>query len=290
MERRAGRADRYPLRHGRLSLFVMAVALFAAAPATTVASGAPDPNGFQIQVPPGGWTVHENAGQAVITVVRDPSASRAGAQVRYITSGNGYNPDTNAPFDCGGTPCSATPYDFTSVKGQLDFAPGQSTATFAVPIVDHGTTTVPKTFRVSLFGASPIGLGPTASAPLTILNDDPVTPPTPGNPLGLAVAPTGGNPLAGARFLSIRTVRPRTPPGATVICGRSRRSPERRGLGPSATARRTSTTSEPRCRVTSSGPRPRGQGRSRCSRPTGSSTGPAETATRPPSSRPTTTS
>ncbi len=81
------------------------------------ASRADDPLGFQIQVPAGGLVVHENAGQATVTVTRDPREAGQPAQVRYITSGNGYDPDTNAPFDCGGAPCSATSYDFTSVKG-----------------------------------------------------------------------------------------------------------------------------------------------------------------------------
>ena len=46
-----------------------------------------------------------------------------GAQVRYITSGDGHDPDTNAPFRCGATVCTATSDDFTSVKGELDFPP-----------------------------------------------------------------------------------------------------------------------------------------------------------------------
>jgi endoglucanase len=72
--------------------------------------------------------------------------------------------------------------------------------TFSVPITDHGFATSPKTFQVSLFGPSPIGLGPVFRAPVTILEDDPAAPVQPGNPLTLPVAPTGGNPLAGARF------------------------------------------------------------------------------------------
>ncbi len=163
-------------------------------------AAAADPLGFQIQVPAGGLVVHENAGQASVTVARDPLESGMAAQVRYVTSGNGYDPDTHAPFDCGGTPCSATPYDFTSVKGELDFQPGQTSMSFNVPITDHGTDSVPKTLQVALFGANPIGLGPVSQTTLTILNDDPVAPPAPGNPLGLPVPPPAGDPLQGARF------------------------------------------------------------------------------------------
>ena len=177
-----------------LGVMAMAVALVPAA------ARADDPLGFQIQVPAGGLVVHENAGAATITVTRDPLESGMPAQVRYITSGNGYDPDTNAPFDCGGSACSATPYDFTSVKGELDFQPGQTSLSFSVPITDHGIDTVPKTLQVALFGPNPIGLGPVSKTTLTILNDDPVAPPAPGNPLGLPVAPPAGDPLAGARF------------------------------------------------------------------------------------------
>jgi endoglucanase len=171
--------------------------LVAAAPAAQAASF--DPLGFEIAIPAGGLTVHENGGQAVVSVQRSPLESALGAQVRYITSGNGFNPATNAPFDCGGTPCTATSDDFTSVKGELDFGPGQTTATFTIPIVDHGTASSPKTLRVSLFGPSPIGLGNVSSAVLTIINDDPPPPRDPTNPLGLPQV-SGGNPLAGARF------------------------------------------------------------------------------------------
>ena len=117
--------------------------------------------------------VHENAGSAVITVTRDPLESLHGAQVRYITSGDGFNPATNSPFQCGAAICTATSDDFTSVKGQLNFDPGETSKTFSVPIVDHGFASVPKTFQVSLFGPSPIGLGPVSKAPVTILEDDP---------------------------------------------------------------------------------------------------------------------
>jgi len=100
-----------------------------------------DPLGFQIQVPAGGIAVHENAGTAVISVTRDPIESVAPAQGRYITSGNGFNPATNSPFQCGSGICTATSDDFTSVKGELDFHAGQRTGTFSVPITDHGFAT-----------------------------------------------------------------------------------------------------------------------------------------------------
>jgi len=170
----------------------------SAAPAAPAAPS--DPLGFQIVVPPGGLIVHENAGQAVITVERSQAEALLPAQVRYITSGDGFNPAINAPFDCGGTPCTATSDDFTSVKGELDFPAGATTDTFSIPIIDHGVSSTPKTLRVSLFGPSPIGLGDTSTAVLTIINDDPAPPRSSGNPLGLPTPPASGNPLAGAKL------------------------------------------------------------------------------------------
>ena len=152
---------------GLLSLLSLAATAQAQAPL--------DPLGFQIQVPAGGIVVHESAGSAVITVTRDPLEAVAGAQVRYQVSGNGFNPATNAPFDCGGVICTATGDDYTWVQSashELDFQPGQSSSSFSVPITDHGVTSAPKTFRVSLYGPSPIGLGPVSSATVTILEDD----------------------------------------------------------------------------------------------------------------------
>ena len=175
-------------------------------PSAASAARAVDPlGGFEIQVPAGGLVVHENAGSAVVTVTRPVQESAFAAQIRYVTSGDGYNPSTNAPFDCAGTPCTATSYDFTSVRGQINFDPGQTIGTFSVPITDHGTISVPKTIQVSLFAPSsgpltPIGLGAGYLTTLTILNDDPLAAPVAGNPLGLPTVPTGSNPLTGASF------------------------------------------------------------------------------------------
>jgi endoglucanase len=86
----------------------------------------------------------------------------------------------------------------------IDFAAGQSTATFTVPIVDHDVNGLPKTIQLSLFGPATypgkIGLAAPSKAVLTILNDDPPLARIADNPLGLQTAPTGGNPLAGASF------------------------------------------------------------------------------------------
>jgi endoglucanase len=184
------------------------------------AIGAPttDPLSFHFAAPAS--VVDETAGWATVTVERSPAESLIGAQVRYITSGDGYDPDTNAPFQCGATVCTATSEDFASVKGELDFRRGQTSASFTIPIVDHGVSTVPKTLRLSLFGPSTGTLGAPSTAVMTILEDDPTAAIEAGNPLGLAAA-AGGDPLAGARFFvdpqSPGAIAARTNPALEVI-------------------------------------------------------------------------
>src|ERR1700744_6132391 len=96
----------------RLALMmVLALACSLAAGAAAANAAAHDPGGFHLASST--LTVHENARQAVITIERS-NASQA-AQIRYITLGDGVK--------CGNTECTAVdPYDFNSVKGELDFA------------------------------------------------------------------------------------------------------------------------------------------------------------------------
>jgi len=130
------------------------------------------------------YTVNEGDANAVITVVRT-DASSAG-RVRY---GVWYDR-------------SATPHqDYRPVSGRVDFAPGQREASFLVPIVDDAVVEGPETVKVGLYGPYPMKLGTPNRGLLTIVDNDSVASERdPLNPLGLAVAPTNGNPLQGARF------------------------------------------------------------------------------------------
>ena len=176
-------------RFRRLAILPVALLCALLAPAVAQADASPDPGGFHLDS--SSLYVHEDAGQSVITISRSDTSKDA--QIRYITLGDG--------VQCGASQCTAVdPYDFSSVKGMLDFPVGVASETFTVPIVDHGVQSVPKTIEVSLFGPSPIGMASPNKAVLTILNDDPTTPRDPANPLALPVAPTAGNPLAGAIF------------------------------------------------------------------------------------------
>ncbi|HWF71850.1 MAG TPA: glycoside hydrolase family 6 protein [Solirubrobacteraceae bacterium] len=162
-------------------LILLAALVVGALAVPSAASAAPlDLTGFHISSPL--LFVNENAGAAVIEVDRLNTLMEA--QVRYIA-----------------LPLTAEKnIDFTPVKGMIDFQPGQASATFSVPIIDHGLPGLPKTISVSLFGPSPIGLGIPATAVLTILNNDtaPTTTKDPSNPLGLLTPPPPTDPLTGA--------------------------------------------------------------------------------------------
>ncbi|MGI8571706.1 MAG: glycoside hydrolase family 6 protein [Solirubrobacteraceae bacterium] len=172
----------------RFTLLVL-VALGSGVMASSASATQFDPSGFRLESTQ--LSVHENAGVAVITVRR--SDAKADAQIRYIAIGPGH--------PCGDTQCSALPgIDFKPMIGMLDFPLGVDTETFQVPITDHGYNGINKTIQVSLFGPSPIGMASPSTAVLTVLQDDPVVPRDPANPLDLATAPPPGNPLTGANF------------------------------------------------------------------------------------------
>jgi endoglucanase len=140
-----------------------------------------DALGFRLSSP--AYVVNENAGNAVITIDRIDTTREA--QIRYIA-----------------LPMTAERgFDFQPVKGMIDFLAGQSSATFDVPVIDHGIPGLPTTVSIGLFGPSPIGMGVPSHAVLTILNNDPVAIVQDAlNPLGLTTAtPPGGDPLTGAR-------------------------------------------------------------------------------------------
>jgi endoglucanase len=155
--------------------------LFGSLVAPTIArANAPfDPLGFRLASPL--LFVHENAGNAVVEVDRINASQPA--QIRYDTE-----------------PITANKgYDFQHVKGMIAFAAGQKSATFDVPIVDHGLPGLPKTIKVSLFGPWNQGIGVPSTAVLTIINDD-VSSIVRDllNPLGLATPPPPSDPLTGA--------------------------------------------------------------------------------------------
>lgn len=149
-------------------------------------------------------TVREDAGAALVTVVR--SAVDRGGQVRY-----GVWPGT-----------AREGLDYRRVSGRIDFAPGQREATIAIPIVDDARVEGPETLRVGIYGGHPERVGSPNRLTLTIVDDDAIgTERDPRNPLGLSPPPPGPNPLHGASFYA----NPRHTIAGTVIRRIRRRQP-----------------------------------------------------------------
>jgi hypothetical protein len=108
------------------------------------------------------FSVNEGAGSATITVIRTGDAANV-MSVDYLVSEG--SATANSDFS------SSTLA--TGITGTLTFLPGQSSVTFAVPIVGDSQAEPSETVLLSLTG--PIGgnvLGANATATLTILDDD----------------------------------------------------------------------------------------------------------------------
>ncbi len=135
---------------------ILAATLAGALLGPAAAHAAPfDPLGFRLSSPV--YIVNENAGEAVITITRIDTTQEA--QIRYLAL-----PGT-----------AERGIDFEPVKAMINFLPGQASATFSIPIIDHGVQGLPKTVNIGLFGPSPIGMSVPSQAVLTILDNDPVS-------------------------------------------------------------------------------------------------------------------
>jgi len=109
----------------------------------------------QLEFSDASYTFAENAGTVAITVNR--SDSSGAVSVNYATS--------------NGT--AKTGVDYTAASGTLDFADGQTTNTFNVPIIDDGTYEPAETVKLTL--RNPTGgatLGTQKTAVLNIADDD----------------------------------------------------------------------------------------------------------------------
>src|ERR1041384_2247454 len=121
------------------------------------ASAAPKKVAFKLSATP--YSVPENAGTFNVTVVRSGNTSAA-ASINYSDNGTG-------TATGGGT-------DYSFSGGTLNFAPGQTSKTFPVTIVDNATANAPnKTIVLKLSGATPAGSqirAPTTA--LTIIDNE----------------------------------------------------------------------------------------------------------------------
>jgi hypothetical protein len=125
-----------------------------------VQHGAPAPQPGKLQLSSSNYSVTENGGTAAITVTRTGGSDGA-VSVNYATS--------------DGTATAGS--DYTATSGTLNFAAGETSKTFTVPILDD--TLVEGNETVNLTLSSPTGgaaLGNPTSATLTIVDND--SPPT----------------------------------------------------------------------------------------------------------------
>jgi hypothetical protein len=129
------------------------------------------------------YSVNENQGTATITVTRT-EGSNVAVSVGYATS--------NGTATAGG--------DYTAVSGTLNFAAGETSKTFTVPITNDSAVENDETVNLTL--SSPTGgatLGSPATAALTIHSDD-----TSGQPVTVTLQ-QGVNGYAGTTDVDIST-------------------------------------------------------------------------------------
>ncbi|HWE09984.1 MAG TPA: glycoside hydrolase family 6 protein [Solirubrobacteraceae bacterium] len=128
------------------------------------------------------YTAHESQGTLAITIVRTGNLlteEHVGYGVKQQDAQDGI--------------------DFTAIPSTyITMAPGQSTYTFDVPIIDQGINATPVHALAYLYHSVPDSIGTTNSL-ITIQHDDPVQTRDPANPLGVP-APADANPVAGAKL------------------------------------------------------------------------------------------
>lgn len=129
------------------------------------------------------YTAHEAQGYLDITILRTGDLS-ATEHVGYGVKRQDAQPGI----------------DFNEIPNTyIALAPGQSSYTFRVHIIDRGMNATPVHALAYLYGAYPSGLGVNHNSLVTILHDDPLQTRDQANPLATSAALTG-NPLAGTRF------------------------------------------------------------------------------------------
>jgi hypothetical protein len=113
-------------------------------------------------------SVSEGAGYATVTVTREGDTSRA-ATVLYSTT------DTAGLQNCALANGKASERcDYGTAMGTVQFAIGETSKTFAIPLVDDALVEGDETFTVNLFSPSGANLGNTSNATITIADNDTV--------------------------------------------------------------------------------------------------------------------
>ncbi len=171
-------SHRFPLL--ALAGLWLALVIPAAAQAATPHDGA---SPGTVQLDQSAYTAHENQGNLTITIQRTGDLSGE-EHVGYGVKRQDAQPGI----------------DFDTINNHyITLAPGQSTYTFNVRIIDQGMNATPVKALAYLYSSWPDSLGPNSNSPITILHDDPVEARDAANPLGVA-NPVVGNPIAGTKF------------------------------------------------------------------------------------------
>lgn len=113
------------------------------------------------------YSASESAGGIQITVARSGDTAGA-ATVNYTTD------DSTAVLNCATdtTGIASSRCDYATSLDTLNFAPGEITKSFTIPVVDDSHLEAAETFTVSLKNSAGAALGATTTAQLTIINDD----------------------------------------------------------------------------------------------------------------------
>ena len=126
-----------------------------AAAVVTILDDDPTPLLPNVQLSAAAYSVDENAGTATLTATLD-AASAVTVTVDYATS--------------DGTAIDGT--DYTAASGTLTFAPGETSATFEVVILDNSVDEADRDFNATLSNPANATLGTPSAAVVTILDDD----------------------------------------------------------------------------------------------------------------------
>jgi hypothetical protein len=122
----------------------------------------PDPNGrLVVYLSASHYTVGEGDGQVIITVLLSAASSQT-VTVDYAT----------ADGTATGYPNDNRPCDYRSMSGVLHFAPGETTKTVTILVLQDCQIEANETFTLALSNSMGAGLGTIASSLITILDDD----------------------------------------------------------------------------------------------------------------------
>jgi hypothetical protein len=121
----------------------------------------------QVQFSAPAYNVGEGDIDASITVTRSGDSS-VGATVGYATS------DSAGLNNCNlvGTGIASSRCDYETTIGTLQFAPGETSKTIFIPIVDDSYVEGNESFSITLSNPTGVSLGLTSSATVTIIDND----------------------------------------------------------------------------------------------------------------------